>query len=241
MVAGLFLGWALTPSQIARADAEPEGEPKYRSQGRPEGTVLTFYGLRQLEQDPKVSDAEKSTEWTKFIERASQQIAYAKKAAAHWKEAGRLRWVETAKLAEENKTLTIRQRIAQWKVVVDKFPDSNEAVQARKRVRYWHQEELKRLVQDAEKIETSGRPKVDRIQGWLSVVNWAPKSREGRAAHQRVDVLQNQLFVEAQSVDRIERIDLQTKLDAWRDVLRGRPTPEQQSLAKRRVAALSKR
>ncbi|MCB9645409.1 MAG: hypothetical protein H6730_02225 [Deltaproteobacteria bacterium] len=50
--------------------------------------------------------------------------------------------------------------------------------------------------------------------------------------------LQDQLFTEAQSVDRIARVDTRTKLEAWRDVLAGRPTAKQKTQAEARVSAL---
>lgn len=225
--------FALLVSSVARAEEQAPSE-------RPEGTVLTFYGLRQLEQDPRVSDAEKVREWTAFVERARQQMEYAELAIDRWKDASKLRLVETARLAERNEGYSLRQRIAQWKAVVDAYPDTSEAADAKKRMAFWQAKETSRLVEAAESVEQSGRSKVDRIQAWLSVKQWDEKGRAGKAAGRRIDALQRQLFTEAESVDEIERLDAQTKLDAWRDVLRGAPSAKQRKRAELRVAELER-
>lgn len=227
-------GGAAVPTNGSRSAAEG-AQPL----DRPPGTVLTFYGLRHLEQDPTISDAEKIREWRAFIERATAQIEYAHKAIARWKEAAKLRLVEAARLADADEGLSPRQRIAQWKAVIDGYPRSEEAKLAERRIRHGQLEETARLVRAAERVESEGRPKIDRIQAWLAVIDWAPKSREARAAQRRVKVLQDQLFAEAESVDRIDRIDPATKLEAWQDVLRGRPTQAQRAKAERRIGALT--
>lgn len=205
------------------------------------GTVLTFYGVRQLEQDPSVTDEEKVRQWRAFIERARKQLAYAQKAAERWQEAPIFRLIETAQQVEKDPGSNPRQRIAQWMLVADKYPKSEQATRARERVRYWQGEELARLVQQAEGVESAGRPKVARIQAWLSVVEWAPKTKEAKAAQKRVRALQTQLFAEAEGVDRLERLDARIKRQAWQDVLRGQPTPVQRKKATRRLSALGGR
>ena len=220
------------PPGSEEAGKEPSAE------ARPAGTVLTFYGLRKLEQDPNVSDAEKVREWRAFIQRSAQQVEYARKAVDRWKNAEKLRLVESAKLADADDEFSLRQRIAQWTEVVRTFPKAPEAARARKRITDLRDLESARLVQEAEEVEASGATKVDRIRAWLSVIAWAPKSRPARAAERRVEALQKQLYSEAESVDRIERLDDQTKLEAWQDVLRGHPTPRQRRKAEQRVQAL---
>lgn len=221
---------------------EARGEPPTKSEAAastaPAGTVLTFYGLRRLEQDPNVADDVKVTEWAAFVARATEQIAYAKKAQQRWKEAAKLRLVESARLAEKNEAFTPRQRIAQWQAVLEAYPREEVGRRAKERAAYWRSEELARLIREAEAVEGSGAPKVDRIRAWLSVVGWSAKSKSGRAARRRVDALQKQLFAEAESVDAIGRIDAAVKLEAWRDVLDGDPSKTQRSKAQQRVKAL---
>src|SRR5262245_54331166 len=82
-------------------DGDPSKENLQES-AKKSGSVLTFYGLRKLEEDPNVSDEEKLKEWQAFIERANQQIQYAKKSVDRWKNAARLRLIEAAKNADRD-------------------------------------------------------------------------------------------------------------------------------------------
>ncbi len=211
--------------------AEPSSATK-----PPKGMVRSFQGLLQLEQDPTVPDEVKVESWNSFIRRTQKQLSYAEKAAAHWRDADRIRWLEAARAADRDPAIEPRQRISQWQVILEKYPRSEAVAEARSRLVYWQKVETRRLVQAAEEVESSGRPKVDRIQVWRSVQLWAPESREGRAASQRIAALQHQLVREAESVEKIDRIAAQTKLEAWEDVLRGQPTAAQISLAKKKVA-----
>ncbi|MEQ8275689.1 MAG: hypothetical protein RMA76_34105 [Deltaproteobacteria bacterium] len=202
------------------------------------GTVLTFYGLRKLEQDPEVSDEEKLREWKAFIDRAQEQIGYAKRAMDRWKNAARLRVVDAATRADSDDDLSPRDKITKWTEVRDLYPKSKEARKAKQRVAHWTSMETKRLVAEAEGVERARKPKVDRIRAWEQVLTWVAKGPEARAALKRINDLQKQLYTEAMSVDKIARIDRQTKLEAWNDVLAGRPSPDQAKKAKQRVAEL---
>jgi hypothetical protein len=216
----------------ASARAQDEGA------GGKTGTVLTFYGLLKLEQDPEVSDETKLAEWQAFIKRAQEQTAYANKAVDRWKNAAKVRLVEAAAKADEDPNLSARDKLGQWEEVAKLYPKSEEGRRATKRVAYWRRAETRRLVDAAEAVEKGRRPKVERIQAWGAVLEWEGKGSEAKAAERRVKELQDQLFTEAQSVDRIARVDKRTKLEAWRDVLGGRPTDKQRSQAEARVAEL---
>lgn len=205
--------------------------------GKPE-TILTFYGLRKLEQDPQVSDEEKLAQWQAFIGRAHEQLAYAKKATERWKNAARLRVVQAAEDADRDGNLEPREKIARWQELARLYPKSPEAKRADKMVSHWRQEEGRRLLRVAEDVERSGTSKPERIRAWAAFVAWNAKAPQARRAEKRIQELQDQLFAEAQNVDRIARVDGRTKLDAWRDVLAGRPNPKQRALAERRVAEL---
>lgn len=231
-VAVLALAVALPVT--ARAQDE-EGDKKVVKKP---GTVLTFYGLRKLEQDPEVSDEEKLREWKAFIDRAQEQIGYAKRAMDRWKNAARLRVVDAATRSDSDDEITPRDKIAKWKEVDDLYPKSTEARTAKKRIAHWTTMETKRLVAAAESVERARKPKVDRIGAWEQVLTWVEKGPEARAALKRINDLQKQLYTEAMSVDKIARIDRQTKLEAWNDVLAGRPTPDQAKKAKERVVEL---
>lgn len=202
------------------------------------GTVLTFYGLRKLEQDPKVGDEEKLKEWKAFIDRAQEQIAYAKRAMDRWKNASRLRVVDGATRADADADLPPRDKIAKWEEVLELYPRSKEARTAKKRIGYWTSAQTKQLVAEAEAVERARKPKVERIKAWEKVLAWVDKGPEARAALRRIGALQKQLYTEALSVDEIARIDQQTKLEAWHDVLNGRPSADQAKKAKARVAEL---
>lgn len=219
--------------------APPEaGTAKDEGAIKKPGTVLTFYGLRKLEQDPDVSDEEKMREWTAFIERATEQIAYAEKAVDRWKNAAKIRVVEAASKADQDPKVLPREKVEKWKEVVTLYPRTKEARQAQKRAAFWMAAETKRLAEAAESVEKARKPKVERIKAWLQVLSWTERGPEARAAEKRIKDLQDQLFSEAKSVDQIARVDKRTKLEAWRDVLGGRPTPSQRKVAKKRVEAL---
>lgn len=236
-----YAGWVLLLGAMALASpaAAGEGDKKKKPKVvKKPGTVLTFYGLRKLEQDPEVSDEEKLREWGAFITRAKEQIEYAKRAQDRWKNAARLRVVDAATRADTDETISPRDKIAKWKEVGELYPKSSDARKAKKRVAYWTSMETKRLASAAEQVERSGKPKVERIAAWVKVLEWVSRGPEARAASRRINELQKQLYAEALSVDQIGRIDRQTKLEAWHDVLNGRPTPDQAKKAKARVAQL---
>ncbi len=228
---------AIAPSAFAD-DASNGSKNQKDGDGKKGGTVLTFYGLRKLEEDPQVGDDEKLKEWQAFIERATEQIQYAKKAVDRWKNAARVRLVETARNSDRDPKLEAKEKIRHWEEVVRFYPKDPEARAAKKRIAFWTQEQTKKLVEAAETVERERRPKVERIKSWLEVLAWTSEGPEAKAANKRIDGLQQQLFSEAQSVDSIARVDDKTKLAAWRDVLAGRPTAPQEKLASRRVAEL---
>lgn len=201
-------------------------------------TVLTFYGLLKLEQDPDVSDATKLQEWQAFIQRASEQTVYAKKALERWKNAAKVRLVEGARATDADAQVSALDKVTKWEEVANLYPRSNEGRQAKRRAAHWRRMETKRRVDAAEAIEQSRRPKVERILAWAEVVAWTREGSEARAATRRLNDLQAQLFSEAQSVDRIARVDLRTKLAAWRDVLAAKPNAKQKAQAEARVADL---
>jgi hypothetical protein len=217
--------------------AEGDGKSLQES-AKKSGSVLTFYGLRKLEEDPNVSDEEKLKEWQAFIDRASEQIQYAKKSVDRWKNAARLRLIEVAKNSDRDAKVSPKDKIAQWKEVERLYPKDPEARTAKKRIAFWTQEETKRLVKDAEEVERSRRTKVDRIRAWMDVLAWIDSGPEAKAANKRIDGLQDQLYSEAQSVDAIARVDDKTKLAAWKDVLAGRPNEKQLKAAERRITEL---
>jgi hypothetical protein len=221
--------------QIEARAAEGEETP---SAGATPGTVYTFYGLRKLEQDPAVADKEKLQEWTAFIDRAEQQIVYARKAVLRWKNAARLRVVEAALESDRSSTLTFRQKIERWDEVGRFYPGSADAKQAQRRAAHWREEETKRLVQGAEKVERAQSTKLERIAAWKEVLAWAPDGAEGKAARRRISTLQDQLYAEAVSVDGIRRVAVETKLEAWRDVFEGAPTEAQKTKAAQRIREL---
>lgn len=211
-----------------------------QSDGASVSTVPTFYGLRRLEADAQVSDAEKVRAWSEFVERAQKQIEYAEKAKRRWKDAAKYRLVESARLAERDPALGLRQRVAQWQAVLDAYPDSREARTAKTRIGHWRAEELARLVREADKVETEGALKVERIRAWLSVLAWSPESKAGKAARKRIDALQTQLFREAETIDGMKRLDDALRIEAWQDVLRGDPSSAQRTKAEARLEDLKK-
>ncbi|MCK6548293.1 hypothetical protein L6R52_20770 [Myxococcota bacterium] len=241
-VAALALVIAVAPSASA---AEPEKKPTPDAKdassadaSKKGGNVLTFYGLRKLEEDPAVTDEEKLREWQAFIDRATEQVGYAKKAVDRWKNASRLRMIDTAKVSDRDPNVPPREKIRLWKEISRLFPKDPDAKTAERRAKFWKAEETKRLVAEAEEVEKARRGKVERIQAWMRVLDWIEEGPEAKAANKRIEGLQQQLFAEAENIDVIARVDDKTKLSAWRDVLAGRPSPKQQKKAERRVAEL---
>lgn len=226
LLTALLVGAGATNAQAQPAEAKA---PK---------TVLTFYGLLKLERDPDTSDAQKLVQWQAFIKRSAEQTVYAKKALDRWKNAAKLRLVEAAREADADPKLSAPEKLAKWKDVAQLYARSKDGRQAKRRAAHWRRMETKRLVENAESVEAARRPKVERILAWSEVVVWTAKGSEARAASRRLADLQKQLFAEAQSVDRIARVDKRTKLAAWRDVLAARPTAKQRAKAQSRVAAL---
>ena len=228
LASACLIGATVAASAVPAVAETPEKKP---------GTVLTFYGLLKMEQDPKVSDEEKLAEWRAFIERSEEQVVYAKKALDRWKNAAKTRLVDAAKAADADPALPAREKKAKWDDVAKLYPRTSEGRNAKKRAAHWDRMEEKRLVAAAEGVEKARRPKVERIQAWGEVVDWAAGGAK-RAAARRIKDLQDQLYSEAKSVDDIARVDKRTKLEAWRDVLKGRPTDAQRKAAEARVSAL---
>ncbi|MCB9653787.1 MAG: hypothetical protein H6729_06620 [Deltaproteobacteria bacterium] len=249
MVVAIDRAWALSVAQCLLWGALAFASPA-RAQGVPAPTqdpaptagstkeVLTFWGVRQLEQDESVPDERKLEEWQAFVERAAEQIRYAKKAIDFWKNASRQRVFEMAGRIEGERDRTPEEKIAAWIDARKLYPKGRERTIAERRIVFWTGEETKRRVAEAEKIEKERRPKAERIAAWGGVVNWAKKGPELKAALKRIRQLQQQLYQEAVSADRIRRLAPETKLGLWREVLRGRPTASQRRLAERRIRAL---
>lgn len=234
LLIGLIAGLSLLGPTLARAQGE-EGEGG--KDAKP-GTVYTFYGLLKREQEPAISDEEKLKDWQEFIERANQQITYAKKAVDRWKNEAKVRLVDGAAKVDADGAAPPRDKIEKWREVQKLYPKSPEGLRAVKRIAFWSQEETKRLVEGAEEVERARGGKVERIQAWLKVLSWVDKGPEAKGAEKRINELQGQIYAEALSVDKIARVDTKTKLDAWKDVLGGRPTAQQAEQARTRVAAL---
>ena len=223
----------------ARAQ-EGEGDQKAAAgSGVPEGHVLTFYGLRKLEHDEDVSDEEKLKEWEAYIERTRQNLDYAKKAVQRWKNAAKMRVIDSVQKDDRDPTMRPRDKMKKWERIVSLYPKSGEARLAKKRIAFWRTIETKLLVEAAEEVERDNASKVERIRAWRSVTEWVSRGSEARAAERRIAALQKQLFQEAQSLDRIARVDAATKLASWRDVLAGAPTGSQRKTAEKRIRELS--
>lgn len=243
--AGLSLTLLVTTPAWAQQDAgaKPEATPEpgvsREAEGRAPGTVLTYYGLRKLELDPSVSDEEKLREWQAFIERANEQIVYARGAILRWKDAARIRVVEQVQGADRSPDVSNQEKIAGWKRILELYPKSAEAKIAKKRIAHWRVAETKRLVEAAEEVERSHGSKVERVKAWKAVAEWVDKGPEKRAALKRIGALQQQIFAEAESLDKIRRVDGETKLAGWRDVLSGSPTAQQKALAEKRIAEIN--
>jgi hypothetical protein len=221
---------------------ETKGDSPAKSKGivRPEGHVLTYYGLRKLEHDPEVSEEEKLKEWEAYLVRARANILYAKKAIDRWKTAARQRVLENVRRDDRDEALQPGEKITRWKRIIKLYPKSRESRLAQKRISFWKSAETKLLVEAAENVERKRGNKVERIQAWKKVVEWTKAGPEGKAARKRIKALQDQLYSEAQSLDRITRVDAKTKLASWQDVLAGAPTSAQRRKAKKRIAVLKK-
>ena len=226
------------PAVAQPAGGDPQDDAQRRMAKPAQGTVYTYYGLRKLELDPSVSDEEKLTEWEAFITRANDQIAYAKAAVERWKNAARLRVIESVQNDDRDPKLTPRDKKQRWERLVKLYPRSREARTAKRRIAHWRAAETKRLVEAAEEVERSGAPKVERVKAWQAVADWVAAGPEARAARKRIKALQDQLFAEAKSLDRIGRVDGATKLAVWKDVLAASPTAAQRRTAERRVREL---
>lgn len=232
VVLGTVVLGTLTSPRLARAQ-EPGGD----GARPPTGEVLTYYGLRKLELDANVPDEEKAREWEAFIKRTAEQTAYAKQAIARWRDAGRVRAVEAAQQLD-GMDAGAGDKIEAWRKVVAQFPRTPEARAAEKRIVFWRTSEAKRLSLIAAEVEKSRATKVERINAWRTVLDFAPPGSERRGADKRIAALQTQLYKEAEDLDRIPRVEAETKLAAWRDVLAGLPTPAQRKVAEQRMAAL---
>lgn len=199
------------------------------------GQVYSFHGLRELEQDPKVSDAEKEREWAAFVARARAQLKYAEQAAARWRDADKLRRLEAAEHAETDASSNPEERLARWAAVLKAPPSEAALRRARAREAHWRAAETARRVAEAERVEGQGAAKIDRVRTWQWVLAWAPNQPKARA---RVRALQARLFEEARAIDAIPRVARATKIAAWRDVLSGAPTAAQKKAAQSRLRAL---
>ena len=177
-------------------------------------------------------------EWQAFLKRTDEQVAYAKKAVERWKNAARLRVIEAVQNADKDPNLGPRDKMERWDRLAELYPKTSEASLAKKRSAYWRTAETKRLVEAADKVERSGAPKFERVRAWVAVLDWVDKGPEAKAAQKRIDALQEQLFSEAQSLDKIARVDAATKLAVWKDVLKGSPSAAQKKLAEQRIAEL---
>lgn len=204
-------------------------------------TVMTYYGLRKYELEADVEDEAKLKEWQAFIERTKEQVEYAKGAVERWKNAARVRVLEQVRADDKNEALTPEEKIKSWSRIISLYPSSPDARTAQKRVGYWRAEETKRRVEAAEEVERAKGSKAERIRAWRLVSTWASGAPEGRAADKRIDALEQQLFAEAESLDKIQRVDPKTKLEAWRELLSVDPRPAYKKAAEKRVAELEAR
>jgi hypothetical protein len=228
--------FALFVSSLALAG--PDAGVKPDSSASASKTVMTYYGLRKYELEPEVEDEAKLREWQAFIERTKEQVEYAKGAVERWKNAARVRVLEQVRADDQNGALTPEEKMKSWERVNSLYPNSPDARTAQKRVGYWRAEEIKRRVEGAEEVERAKGSKAERIRAWRLVSNWAPGAAEGRAADKRIDALEQQLFAEAESLDKIQRVDPKTKLEAWRELLSVEPRAAFKKTAEKRVTEL---
>ncbi|MBI2377330.1 MAG: hypothetical protein HYV07_25235 [Deltaproteobacteria bacterium] len=223
-----------TSPQAAASSPSPEAPPS----SAPPETIYTYFGLRNLERREDVTDEEKLKEWEAFIHRTEEQIGYAKKQVVFWRNAARLRLVESVQADDKDPAIEPRLKIDAWKRIAAMFPKTEEARVAEKRVAFWKASETKRLVDAAEIVEQSKTTKVERIRAWRLVIDWDPKGEAAKGATKRIAALQKQIHAEATSLDKIGRVDAATKLAVWKDVLAGEPTPAQKKEAEARIRAL---
>lgn len=227
----------MAPGSNAMAQSGSEPAPRRQIKRAP-GTVYTYYGLRKLEQDGKVSSKEKLEEWRAYIDRAKAQLAYAQKAVGRWKKAARREMLEFARQADRDPSLRPREKIDRWSAIVQLYPRTSEARAAKRRVTHWSKEETKRLIKRAQRIDKRDGAQLERIEAWEDVKSWAKRGPEAKAADRRIRDLQRELFAQARSVDRTPRFGVRRKLAAWREVLMGRPTQTQKATAQRRLRVL---
>jgi hypothetical protein len=128
-----------------------------------------------------------------------------------------MRILETAEAAEKQPEVPATEKLAAWAKVLELYAKTPDAKVAEKHMQQIRGAELKRLGAMAEEVEKSRAQKVDRVRAWRALIEWSPKSPEAKAAERRMTALQTQLFQEAQDLDRIRRVDAETKLTAWRD------------------------
>lgn len=199
---------------------------------------MTYYGLRKYELEADVEDEAKLREWQAFIERTKEQVEYAKAAVERWKNAARVRVLEQVRGDDKNDALSPEEKMKSWARILELYPKSPDARTAQKRVGFWRAEETKRRVEAAEEVERAKGSKAERIRAWRLVSKWAAGAPEGRAADKRIDALEQQLYSEAESLDRIQRVDPKTKLEAWRELLSVQPRPTYKKTAEKRIAEL---
>ncbi len=229
--AGVFIGAVLAVSGSVLAGEEVDA-------GSKDKRVLTFHGLRRLEEDPKISDEHKRAAWDAFVKRATEQVAYAKKAVVHWERVAEQRLVKTAQAYEADAGASVDKKIHAWRALVDRFPKASESGHAQKRIADLKAQETARRVEVAEHKEASRRNKVVRLQAWGEVLAWTQGGPEADKAAARVRALRGQLYAEASSLDRLVGIDAASKIRLWQEVLDGRPTPRQSARALKRIEAL---
>lgn len=203
------------------------------------GRVYSFYGLLELEKDPDVSDGVKIAEWEAFVRRTEQQLSYAREAVQRWENAARRRAIERALSLESDEAVAFPRRVEAWLEAAAAQRGGEARRKAEKRAAYWTAEHTRALVERAKSVEQDGRPKAERIAAWKEVVAWQKEGEAAQAAASRMRALRDQLFVEAEALDRVTGVDAATKLEAWQDVLRGYPTSLQEKKARARIEALS--
>jgi hypothetical protein len=235
------LGAPARPAEPSDAAPEPAPAPEASAAASSEDdTVYTFYGLLALERDPGVSDAEKVRQWQAFVKRTEEQLRYAREAVQRWKDAGRRRAIESALAAEDDDATTAPERMQAWLQAAAAQSEATPRAKAEKRAAYWKAEHTRALVERARRVEAEREPKIERIAAWLEVTEWQESGPAAQGAGARIRALRDQLFREARSIDAIPGVDPATKLEAWRDVLRGAPTDSQRAKAEARVKALSR-
>lgn len=204
-----------------------------------EERVITFKGLLQLEADPQLSDARKIEEWSAFVERTEAQLDYARKAVVRWRNAERERRLADALALETRSDATSVDKERAWLEVARTQEEASAVTKAKRRASHWHRVEARRLVGAAKAVEEEGALKEERIAAWKRVSEWADDEAILAAAKARIRALQDRLLEEARALDRVERVDDESRLVAWRAVLAGAPSDDERAEARRRIAALS--